>query len=320
MQGKPSSVGPLTTGKGTIRSSKSAIGRADSARSAASRDDEADGVSDPAELTVLQGFEDEDALMADAGANDEEDADEEDEFLTGSAEVENSRIKGTLGVDFDDVQSDGHEWHESVRASITFRLDGEAMAQRVGHFDLHIIDKVAGDSAHPKLWISSLLRREAVRDVDLAFVCSALQSLYDADGVVLPELAQFADELDTETVVYVSTIRLEPEWRGMGLGPAAVQILHRILPLQCKNEGPITVLLQPDMLREPGNTQAMRKRTQKSLIKFYSGCGYKLWYQQDKKLPCYLLMGRKLEVAEDDESEGVGRPEGGSEDDSMETD
>jgi len=247
--------------------------------------------------------EDEDLSMADAKMILEH---EEEEIETGSAKVNNDRIKGTLGVDFGDIQSDGDESHESIEASITFRLDGGAKMQRVGAFDLHIIDKEFGDPAYPKPWVAELLQSQAFHG-DLAFVCSALRSLYDSDGAVIADFAEFADELETETVVYVSMIRLEPEWRGMGLGPVAMSVLHQMLPSYCRNRGDITLLLQPDMLSEPDNTEAMRLSIQESLIRLYTGCGYALWHQEDEELPCYLLMGRKIEaeVEEGDEDKAA---------------
>ncbi|KAK0354020.1 hypothetical protein LTS16_016798 [Friedmanniomyces endolithicus] len=241
--------------------------------------------------------EDEDLSMADAKMILEH---EEEEIVTGSAKVNNDQISGTLGVEFGDIQSDGDEWHESIEASITFRLDGGAKMQRVGGFDLHIIDKEFGDPAYPKPWVAELLQSQAFHG-DLAFVCSALRTLYDSDGAVIADFAEVADELETETVVYVSMIRLEPEWRGMGLGSAAMSVLHQMLPSHCS--GDITMLLQPDMLTEPGNTEEMRMGIQESLMRFYTACGYTLWHQEDEELPCYLLMGRKIEAEGEDGDE-----------------
>ncbi|KAK0780562.1 hypothetical protein LTR33_002007 [Friedmanniomyces endolithicus] len=232
--------------------------------------------------------EDEDLSMADAKMILEH---EEEEIVTGSAKVNNDRIKGTLGVEFGDIQSDGDEWHESIKASITFHLDGEAHMQRVG------------DPAYPKPWVAELLQSQAFHG-DLAFVCSALRSLFDSDGAVIADFAEFADELETETVVYVSMIRLEPEWRGMGLGSAAMSILHQMLPSYCRNRGDISMLLQPDMLTEPGNNEEMRLGIQESLMRFYAALGYRLWHQENEELPCYLLMGRTLKVDVDDEGGG----------------
>ncbi|KAK0318189.1 hypothetical protein LTR54_005599 [Friedmanniomyces endolithicus] len=229
-----------------------------------------------------------------------ESEDEDEGFVTGSAKVNNNHIKGTLGVEFGDNQSDGDERHESIKASITFRLDGDAKTQRVGGFDLHVIDKEYGDTPYPKPWVAELLQSQTFHG-DLAFVCSALRSLYDSDGAVIADFAVFADELETETVVYVSMIRLEPEWRGMGLGSAAMSVLHQMLPSHCS--GDITMLLQPDMLREPGNTEEMRMGIQESLMRFYTACGYTLWHQEDEELPCYLLMGRKIEAEGEDGDE-----------------
>ncbi|KAK1069730.1 hypothetical protein LTR12_012671 [Friedmanniomyces endolithicus] len=244
--------------------------------------------------------EDEDLSMADAKMILEH---EEEEIVTGSAEVNNDRIEGTLGVEFGDIQSDGDEWHESIKASITFRLDGDAKIQRVGGFDLHIIDKEYGDPVNPKPWVSGLLQAKP-RHGDSAFVCSALQTLFHSDGAVIADFAEFADELETETVVYVSMIRLEPEWRGMGLGPVAMSVLHRMVPSYSRDCGDITRLLQPDMLTEPGNTEEMRLGIQESLMRFYAALGYGLWHQEDEQLPCYLLMGRTLKVDVDDEGGG----------------
>ncbi|KAK0261802.1 hypothetical protein B0A54_10126 [Friedmanniomyces endolithicus] len=230
--------------------------------------------------------------------------DDEEDIPTGSAVVENDRISGTLGVEFGDIQSNGNVWHEAIKASITFCLDREAHMQRVGAFDLHVIDKEFSDQAYQKPWVAELLQSKAFHG-DLAFVCSALRSLYDSDGAVIADFAEFADELETDTVVYVSMIRLEPEWRGMGLGSAAMLVLHRMLPSYCQNRGDITMLLQPDMLTEPGNTEEMRLGIQENLMRFYAALGYKLWHQEDEELPCYLLLGRTLEVNDHDDAEDV---------------
>jgi len=40
-------------------------------------------------------------------------------------------------------------------------------------------------------------------------------------------------------------------------------------------------------------------------MRFYAALGYKLWHQEDEELPCYLLLGRTLEVNDHDDAEDV---------------
>ncbi|KAK4898965.1 hypothetical protein LTR27_003696 [Elasticomyces elasticus] len=265
---------------------------------------------------------DHDVLLEDAEteAEDGVQIEDEDEVSCGFEEVDNDRARGTLAVEFRDVQPDGI-YHESIRASITFRPAGQARIFEIGDIALHVIDKaVCANSPQTKRWVMELVQEDATGE--LRDASSALQTFYDIDGYPKDAFKQFKKALKTDTIVYIDLLQLSAPWRKKGLGPLALDILHRFLRRHCDNSGDyigdITLLLQPEMLNEPGNTQEQRKGIQQSLIRMYKGCGYKIWHQQDARIPRYVLMGQVLEGEIDSGHEESESNESG--DEMMETD
>ncbi|KAK3620864.1 hypothetical protein LTR56_023137 [Elasticomyces elasticus] len=269
-----------------------------------------------------QSVADHDGLMEDAEAEAEDgiDIEAEDEILCDFEEVDNDRARGTLAVEFRDVQPDG-VYHESIRASITFRPAGQARTFEIGDIALHVIDKVVcANSPQAKRWVTELVQEDTTGE--LRDASSALQTLYDIDGKPKDAFKQFKRALKTDTIVYIDLLQLTAPWRKKGLGPLALNILHRLLRRHCENSGnyigDITLILQPEMLNEPGNTREQRKGIQQGLVKMYKECGYMIWHQQDARLPCYLLMGQVLKNESDSEHEESENEE--SEYEMMETD
>ncbi|KAK5689143.1 hypothetical protein LTR17_026485 [Elasticomyces elasticus] len=245
-----------------------------------------------------QGIGDNDASVQDVETMDEEDIeidddneemeDGEDAILSDFEEVDNDRAKGIVGVELRDVQPDGI-YHESVRASITFQTAGQPNMFDIGDIEFHFIDKTVGaDPPGVKHWVTELVQEDA--SGELRDASSALQTLYDVDGFPKDAFKQYKKALKTDTIVYINILQLNVPWRKKGLGPVALRVLHRVLRLHCEklgdDVGDITVILQPEMLNEPGNTGERRKGIQQSLITMYKGCGYKIWHQQDARIPC----------------------------------
>ncbi|KAK5693683.1 hypothetical protein LTR97_010252 [Elasticomyces elasticus] len=269
-----------------------------------------------------QSVADHDGLMEDAEteAEDRVHVEDEDGILCDFEDVDNDRARGTVAVEFRDVQPD-EIYHESIRASITFGPAGQARTFEIGDITLHVIDKaVCANSPQAKRWVSELVQEDAPSEPREA--SSALQTLYDIDGCPKDAFKQFKKALKTDTIVYIDLLQLSAPWRKKGLGPLALNILHRLLRRHCEKSGDyigdVTVILQPEMLNELGNTPERRKGIQQSLIRMYKGCGYRIWHQQDARIPCYVLMGQVLEDEHDSGREESENNESG--DEMMETD
>ncbi|KAK3621218.1 hypothetical protein LTR56_022928 [Elasticomyces elasticus] len=274
------------------------------------------------DFAEARSLADDDDPMEDAEteAEDGVQIEDEDEILCDFEEVDNDRARGTLAVLFRDVQPDGI-YHESIRASITFRPAGQARTFEIGDIALHVIDKVVcANSPQAKRWVMELVQEDATGE--LRDASSALQTLYDIDGCPKDAFKQFKKALKTDTIVYIDLLQLSAPWRKKGLGPLALNILHRLLRRHCEKSGDyigdVTVILQPEMLNEPSNTPERRKGIQQSLIRMYKGCGYRIWHQQDARSPCYVLMGQVLEDESDSGREESENNESG--DEMMETD
>ncbi|KAK3071859.1 hypothetical protein LTR53_007882 [Teratosphaeriaceae sp. CCFEE 6253] len=209
------------------------------------------------------------------------DPDHNHHYLLGSARCKSKRGDGTVSVHFNLITKDHDPFHEFIQASISFHFDG-AESATVGVIDLDIIDKDA------RQWKPELLTPKVA--TDLAAVSQALRSLCDINGNVQRDLVDAcAGGRDTDTVVYLSTIRIDSEYRGLGLGPTVMQVAHRMLAEHLGNDDDFTMLLQPDMLQEaedvagktPKEVEQARAATQGNLIRFYGRCGYKTWYEEE---------------------------------------
>ncbi|KAK4969982.1 hypothetical protein LTR42_008149 [Elasticomyces elasticus] len=259
------------------------------------------------DFAEARSLADDDGPMEDAEteAEDGVQIEDEDEILCDFEKVDNDRARGTLAVLFRDVQPDGI-YHESIRASITFRPAGQARTFEIGDIALHVIDKVVcANSPQAKRWVMELVQEDATGE--LRDASSALQTLYDIDGYPKDAFKPFKKALKTDTIVYIDLLQLNVPWRKKGLGPLALNILHRLLRRHCEisgdYRGDITLILQPEMLNELSNTKEQRKGIQQSLVRMYKRCGYKIWHQQDARLPCYLLMGQILKKESDSDHE-----------------
>ncbi|KAK5681542.1 hypothetical protein LTS10_006074 [Elasticomyces elasticus] len=260
----------------------------------------AEGIGDnDASVQDVETMDEEDIEIDD---DDEEMEDGEDAVLSDFEEVDNDRAEGTVGVELRDVQPDGI-YHESVRAIITFQTAGQPNTFDIGDIEFQIIDKTVGaEPPQVKHWITELVQEDA--NGELRDPSSALQTLYDVDGFPKDAFKQYKKALKTDTIVYINILQLN-----------ASAIALRELG---DDVGDITVILQPEMLNEPGNTEEKRKGIQQSLIRMYKGCGYKIWHQQDARIPCYVLMGQVLEGEVNSGHEESENDESG--DEMMETD
>ncbi|KAK3620863.1 hypothetical protein LTR56_023136 [Elasticomyces elasticus] len=245
-------------------------------------------------------------------------------------EVNNNHHKGSLRIEFGGIAFDGKLYHESFQAKIMFKSEGGTKEHQVGCIDLHIIDKtyarpVSKKSRRgPKQWVAELLIGEEIEG-ELAELSMALRSLYDQNGAPRSEFDDYEETLNTTTIAYIQKLKLNEEWEKKGLGHVALQVLHQMLPIHCKNESDITLLLQADMLRTPGDNEGisfekeeeMRKAKQEHLLDFYPKHGYEVVFRDADQLPCYLLLALMLKVKEEkDEDDGsvyYGSEDGGEE-------
>ncbi|KAK1069727.1 hypothetical protein LTR12_012669 [Friedmanniomyces endolithicus] len=214
--------------------------------------------------------------------------------LRDAQDVNNRHLKGTLAIEFPDIQDNADTpWRQSLRLDIVFRAEKAAEQQSIGYINLTLVHTTAFGGRGGKPWIWGLLRSALAADDRLKPVGDALRLLWDTSGRLRKDAKQFSDALVSRTIAYVCTISLEKAWRNKGLGPAAMQVLHRMLPTHLGHAN-VTMLLQPSML-EGYSTPEKAGDVQRALLRFYGQSGYqKIYEDMPDVLPNYTLMCRKL--------------------------
>ncbi|KAK0344866.1 hypothetical protein LTR91_025624 [Friedmanniomyces endolithicus] len=248
-----------------------------------------DGVVTRATKRALQG-QDLPPQGDEAGAA----ATEDSEFLSDSNPVNNKHLTGTLTINFENIQANAETpWRQILQPDIMFQAEGATEKEQIGYINLTLVHTTVIGSRGGKPWIRGLLRTELAKDDKLKTVSDALRFLWDTSGRLRKEARQFSVALNSNTIAYVCTIFLEPAWRNKGLGLAAMQVLHRILPTHLKHAN-VTMLLQPSMLK--GDSPAAKAADiQQALLGFYGQQGYRTMFEdQPGVLPNYTLMARKL--------------------------
>lgn len=240
-------------------------------------------------------------------------ATEDSEFLSDSNPVNNKHLTGTLTINFENIQANAETpWRQILQPDIMFQAEGATEKEQIGYINLTLVHTTVIGSRGGKPWIRGLLRTELAKDDKLKTVSDALRFLWDTSGRLRKEARQFSVALNSNTIAYVCTIFLEPAWRkcdeytsrlrdwkadrfagNKGLGLAAMQVLHRILPTHLKHAN-VTMLLQPSMLK--GDSPAAKAADiQQALLGFYGQQGYRTMFEdQPGVLPNYTLMARKL--------------------------
>ncbi|KAK1065087.1 hypothetical protein LTR74_008199 [Friedmanniomyces endolithicus] len=212
-------------------------------------------------------------------------------FLSDSEEVNNRHLRGTLTIIFEDIRDNADTpWVQILRPHIVFQAESAAEKQEIGYLNLTLVHTTTFGRGKP--WIRGLLRTALAKNDRLKTVSDALRLLWDTSGRLRKNAGEFSDALASDTIAYVCTVFLEEAWRNKGLGPAAMTILHRILPAHLDHAN-VTMLLQPSML--DGDSSPEAGEIQRALIRFYGQSGYRKVYEDmPDVLPNYTLMSRKL--------------------------
>ncbi|KAK0354019.1 hypothetical protein LTR91_023815 [Friedmanniomyces endolithicus] len=227
------------------------------ARKRASQDHDAPLQDVPLQEELLQDDEADAAPIDDA------------RFLSDWEEVNNRHLRGTLTIIFEDIRDNADTPWQILRPHIVFQAEGAAETQEIGYLNLTFVHTTTFGRGKP--WIRGLLRTALAKNDTLKTVSDALRLLWDTSGRLRKDARKFSDVLNSKTIAYVCTIFLEEAWRNKGLGPAAMKILHRILPAHLDHAN-VTMLLQPSML--DGDSSPEAGEIQRALIRFYGQSGY----------------------------------------------
>ncbi|KAK0280533.1 hypothetical protein LTS00_012962 [Friedmanniomyces endolithicus] len=212
-------------------------------------------------------------------------------FLSDLEGVNNRHLRGTLTIIFEDIEDNADTaYRQILRPHIIFQAEGAVEKQEIGYLNFTLVHTTT--FGRGKVWIRGLLRTELAKGDRLKTVSDALRLLWDTNGRLRKNAGVFSHALESDTIAYVCTIFLEEAWRNKGLGPAAMTILHRMLPAHLGHAN-VTMLLQPSML--DGDSSPEAGEIQRALIRFYGQSGYqKVYEDMPDVLPNYTLMARKL--------------------------
>ncbi|KAK1091890.1 hypothetical protein LTR48_005418 [Friedmanniomyces endolithicus] len=215
--------------------------------------------------------------------------------LSASKLLHNKHVKGTVGVHFDEIETDDcFPWHSSVHAEITYQAAGTLTeCLTIGLIDFDIVDTTVPACEGEETWMEYLLDFSADYDDPLRPIGAALEFVLDMTGGVCEGARKFGAALGSRTIVYVCEIELLEEWRKKDPGSAAVEVLHHMLPAHL-GHGDAAMVLQPAVL-DRGVSKEMEGEYQKMPFRFYGGLGYEKWFatKNGAKAP-HTLMGRKL--------------------------
>ncbi|KAK0942703.1 hypothetical protein LTR29_005790 [Friedmanniomyces endolithicus] len=265
--------------------------------SAQSEQQHADGAVTRARKRASQ---DHDAPLQDVPLQDELSQDDEADaapiddarFLSDSEEVNNGRLRGTLTIIFEDIKDNADTpWRQILRPDIVFQAESAAEKENIGYLNLTLVHTTTFGRGKP--WIRGLLRTELEKGDRLRTVSDALRLLWDTNGRLRENAQEYSGALTSNTIAYVCTVFLEEAWRNKGLGPVAMQVLHRMLPTHL-GRADIMMILQPSMLKGDSAPEKAGD-VQRALFRFYGQSGYqKIYEDMPDVLPNYTLMCRKL--------------------------
>jgi hypothetical protein len=200
-----------------------------------------------------------------------------------------------------------------IEGLITWRPRICMEPREIGEVSIQIVDKKQQDSEGHLAWLSDTKEKSLSKKPELSCIISALVALYDEEGDCLPCVQAFDEDIDRDTLIYISEFRLNSAYQRHGLGSKAFRLLHETIPTclrYLKVSENALLLLRPDCLNKGDNGEQLwfgnpipkfRADTQARLRQFYGRNGYEVWFQEDnvqtaKKKGTWMLMGRALNI------------------------
>jgi len=177
--------------------------------------------------------------------------------------------------------------------SFFFRRDGE-ISTSVGYATVIVLDKTETDSERKSVWIEDIVKARVEMGLEHSSLARTMKALFDRNGVLAPGAADFADELQTNTILFVDELSLDSPWRYVGLGQELLGGMNGVLR-QSGFSG--TLLLHPAVLAEDEDSEdeeTFGRVCQRNLLFYQNKGDYKVCWGDANNPVKYRLMCRKL--------------------------